>query len=331
MHRRDFCRTSAALFAATALTARSVSSSAQPLLNPPGVRTAGIQLIPVAGGKYKVWTKRVGPAGDDGLKVLLLHGGPGFTHEYLECFEDFLPQSGITFYLYDQLGSAYSDQPADPALWTLPRFVEEVEEVRQGLGLDNFVLYGHSWGGMLTIDYALKYQRHLRGVVISNMAAGIQACLKRSSALKALLKPENRIRLAELEAKQDYDNPDYQRIMMEDAYPQMVCRLQPWPDPVIRAFSHANQAIYNQMQGKSEFLVTGNLKDWERWDRLHEITVPALTIGAEHDEMDPEDMRRMAKLMPRGQNLYCPTGSHLAMWDDQQVYFDGLIKFLKSV
>lgn len=328
MDRREFQLGLAALLAASS---RSAFAATQADLNPPGVRTAGIRMIPVVGGKYKVWTKRVGPSGDGGLKVLLLHGGPGFGHEYFECFEDFLPQQGITFYYYDQLGSAYSDQPADTSLWTLPRFVEEVEEVRQGLGLENFVLLGHSWGGILGIDYALKYQRHLRGLVISNMTAGISAYLKRTEALKALISPKNRARLAQLEAAKDYDNPDYERIMMEDAYPQMICRLKPWPDPVMRAFGHANQVIYNQMQGKSEFLVTGNLKDWERWDRLHEIAVPTLTIGAEHDEMDPEDMKRMAKLMPRGQNLYCPNGSHLAMWDDQQVYFDGLLRFLASL
>lgn len=300
-------------------------------LNPPGVKMAGIRMLPVMGGKYKVWTKRVGPPGDAGPHVLLLHGGPGFGHEYLECFEDFLPALGITFYFYDQLGSAYSDQPNDPSLWVLPRFVEEVEEVRRGLGLDRMVLFGHSWGGILGLEYALKYQQNLAGLVISNMTAGMESYLRRTESIKQLLTPANRKRLAELEAKSDYDNPDYERIMMEDAYPRMICRLQPWPEPVTRCFAHSNQAIYNQMQGKSEFLVTGNLKGWERWNRLHEISVPALTIGAEHDEMDPADMRRMASLMPKGRNLTCPNGSHLCMWDDQQVYFDGLLKFLRDV
>ena len=331
MQRRKFCLATAALLAAPAFAARSSTAASFADLNPPDIRTAGIRIIPVVGGKYKVWTKRVGPPGDDGLKVLLLHGGPGFNHEYLECFEDFLPQAGITFYYYDQLGSSYSDQPNDPALWTLPRFVTEVEEVRQGLGLNHFVLFGHSWGGVLALEYALTYQRHLRGLVISNMTAGMQSYLKHTSALKALIAPKNRSRLAELEAAGDYDNPDYERIMMEDAYPQMICRLKPWPEPVTRSFAHANLKIYNQMQGKSEFLVTGNLKEWERWDRLHEITIPTLTIGAEHDEMAPDDMRRMARLLARGRNLYCPNGSHMAMWDDQRVYFDGLLGFLSTL
>jgi proline iminopeptidase len=245
--------------------------------------------------------------------------------------ESFLPEAGIEFYYYDQLGSGNSDNPNDLSLWTLPRFVEEVEEVRIGLGLDHFILYGHSWGGMLAIDYALKYQQHLRGLVISNMTAGIQSYLHRTEALKQWLPTEKRARLAELEAKEDYDNPEYERIMMEDLYPKMICRLAPWPEPVTRAFRLGNQKIYNHMQGKSEFLVTGNLKDWERWDRLREIHVKTLTIGAEYDEMNPEDMRRMATLMPNAQSAICPNGSHLAMWDDQDVYFRNLLSFLHAV
>jgi proline iminopeptidase len=301
-------------------------------LNPPGIRTAGIRMIPVAGGKYKVWTKKVGPStGKATVKVLLLHGGPGFSHEYLEALESFLPEAGIEMYYYDQLGCNNSDQPDDPSLWTLPRYTEEVEEVRRALGLENFVLYGHSWGGILAIEYALHYQQHLRGLVISNMTAGTQAYLKRTAALKLQLPTDTLARLTVLEAKQDYDSPEYQKIMMDDLYPKMICRIQPWPEPVTRAFRHANDKIYDQMQGKSEFLVTGNLKDWERWDRLHEIKVKALTIGAQYDEMDPDDMRKMATLMPNATNAYCPSGSHLCMWDDQEVYFKQLLKFLRSV
>jgi proline iminopeptidase len=337
MNRRKFLASSAA---ATALLSANRSyalpspEAAYPAdsLNPPGIRTAGIRMIPVAGGKYKVWTKRLGPnSGNAPIKVLLLHGGPGFSHEYLEALESFLPEAGIEMYYYDQLGCNNSDQPDDPALWTLARYTEEVEEVRRGLGLDHFILFGHSWGGILALEYALTYQQHLRGLVISNMTAGTQSYLKRTAALKLQLPPEKLARLTALEAKQDYDSPEYTKIMMEDLYPKMICRIQPWPEPVTRAFRHANDKIYNQMQGKSEFLVTGNLKDWERWDRLHEIKVKALTIGAEHDEMDPEDMKKMATLMQNATNAYCPNGSHLCMWDDQEIYFQNLIKFLRSV
>jgi proline iminopeptidase len=338
MNRRSFLAAGAASLAAVAgkpiaaSGATQQSSQAYPQLadnlNPPGIRTAGIRMVPVVGGKYKVWTKRMGSGP---IKVLLLHGGPGFSHEYFEAMESFLPQAGIEMYYYDQLGCNNSDHPDDTSLWTLSRYLNEVEEVRRGLGLDNFVLYGHSWGGILAMEYALNYQQHLRGLVISNMTAGTQAYLKRTAAIKLELPPEKLTRLNALEAKQDYDSPDYEKIMMEDLYPKMICRTHPWPNSVDRAFAHANQTIYVQMQGKSEFLVTGNLKDWERWDRLHEIKVKTLTIGARYDEMDPEDMKKMATLMPNASSVICPNGSHLCMWDDQAFYFQHLINFLHSV
>lgn len=338
MNRRSFLAAGAASLvavagkpiAASAATRQSSRTSPQLAdnLNPPGIRTAGIRMVPVVGGKYKVWTKRMGSGP---IKVLLLHGGPGFSHEYLEAMESFLPQAGIEMYYYDQLGCNNSDRPDDTSLWTLPRYLDEVEEVRRGLGLDNFVLYGHSWGGILAMEYALNYQQHLRGLVISNMTAGTKSYLKHTAAIKLQLPPEKLARLNTLEAKLDYDSPEYEKIMMEDLYPKMICRTHPWPNSVDRAFAHANQTIYVQMQGKSEFLVTGNLKDWERWDRLHEIKVKALTIGARYDEMDPEDMKKMATLMPNASSVICPNGSHLCMWDDQAFYFQHLLAFLHSV
>jgi len=297
-------------------------------LNPPGIRTAGVKMIPVMDGKYKVWTKKMGSGP---LKVLLLHGGPGFTHQYLEAMESFLPEAGIEMYYYDQLGCGNSDIPDDLSLWDTPRYVEEVETVRLALGLENFVLYGQSWGGMLSIEYALKYQHNLCGLVISNMTAGIQSYLRRVKEIAQKLDPVTLAKLNELEAAEDYDSPEYQRIMMEELYPMAICRCKPWPESVVRAFRDANLAIYNHMQGKSEFVVTGTFKDWERWDDLHKITVRTLTLGAAHDTMDPEDIQRMATLMPNAISAICPEGSHLAMWDDQEVYFTHLLDFLRSL
>jgi proline iminopeptidase len=297
-------------------------------LNPPRIKVAGIRMVPVVGGKYKVWTKRLGSGA---IKVLVLHGGPGFSHEYLEALESFLPQAGIEMYYYDQLGCNNSDQPDDPSLWTLARYVEEVEEVRRGLGLNQFVLFGHSWGGILALEYALKYQDHLGGLVISNMAASIAAFLTRVAWWKEQLPPAAEARINELEATESYEDGEYDKIMMEAVYPRMLCRTRPWPEPLTRALRHVNEKIYVQMQGHSEFLVTGNLKGWDRWDRLREIKVKALTIGSKFDEMDPNDMQRMAALMPNAQYGYCPNGSHLCFFDDQEIYFRHLLGFLKSL
>jgi proline iminopeptidase len=346
MNRRQFFGSSGAA-AATSLCANGILSSlleaqspaapkpddadaaAVRAINPPdAVRVAGIRMIPVVGGKYKVWTKRVGSGR---IKLLLLHGGPAATHNYLEVMESFLPEAGIEMYYYDQLGCGNSDIPDDLSLWTLDRYTEEVEEVRRGLDLENFVLYGHSWGGMLAIEYALRYPQRLSGLVISNMTAGMQAYVKRIAAIKSWLPPNKLARLQALEAQQDYDNPEYARIMMQDLYPLMLCRIQPWPEPLTRSFRLLNEKIYEQMQGKSEFLVTGNLKNWERWDRLHEIRTRALTIGATYDEMDPDEIVKMAKVMPNATSFICPNGSHMCMYDNQQAYFRGLIPFLVSL
>lgn len=121
-------------------------TAARAVATAPSVKAAGERMIPIEGGKYKVWTRKVG---NSPIKVLTLHGGPGFTYLYLNCFEDYLPPAGIEFYLYDQLGNLFSDNPEDPKLWTIERYTDEVEQVRSALGLENFYLFGHSWGGML--------------------------------------------------------------------------------------------------------------------------------------------------------------------------------------
>ncbi len=295
-----------------------------------------VRLIPIETpkGTFRVWTKRVGNSPT--MKLLLLHGGPGATHEYLEAFDSYLPAAGIEYYYYDQLGSHYSDQPGDPDLWELPRFVDEVEQVRQALSLDhqNFYLYGQSWGGILAIEYALKYQQHLKGLIISNMMASIP--LYNEYARQVLMPGMDPDVLAEIEkyeAAKDYENPRYMELLMEHHYVHHVLRMPAaeWPDPVNRGFDHINPAIYVPMQGPSELGASGKLLNWDRTADLRQITVPTLVIGAQHDTMDPGHMEWMAGELQRGRHLHCPDGSHLAMYDDQETYFRGLTEFIHNV
>lgn len=289
------------------------------------VQTGGVKLIQVD-GKYNVWTKKVGK-GD--IKVLLLHGGPGFGDEYLECFDSFLPDAGIEIYHYAQLGNFNSDQPTDVKLWTIERYLEEVEQVRKGLGLENFYLLGHSWGGMLAMEYGIKYQQHLKGLVISNMTASIESYVKYANELRAKLPAQTQATMAKYEKAGKYDAPEYQDIILNQIYSQYICRLNPWPNPLMRSFTHFNAQIYNTMQGPNEFVITGNFKNWNVWDKLPTITVPTLVIGAKYDEMSLDDKRKMASLIPNSRLLICE-GSHLSMYDDQQHYFNGVIQFLKE-
>ncbi|HEX9650297.1 MAG TPA: proline iminopeptidase-family hydrolase [Cyclobacteriaceae bacterium] len=301
-----------------------------------GIKTGGIKVIPIETpkGTFNVWTKRIGNNPD--IKLLLLNGGPGATHEYFECFESFLPQQGIEFIYYDQLGCGNSDNPNDTSMWDLPRYVEEVEQVRTALNLtkDNFFLLGHSWGGILAIEYALKYQQNLKGVIISNMMASIPDYNKYAEEVLApQMDPEILGKIMEIEDAGDYENPTYMDLLMPYFYAVHILRLpvDQWPEPVDRSFSKMNRSLYVTMQGPSEFGASGKLEFWDIKERLKEIAVPALTIGAQHDTMDPIHMEWMAEQMPKGSYLHCENGSHMAMYDDQVTYVEGIIKFMKSI
>ncbi|TWI80450.1 proline iminopeptidase [Lacibacter cauensis] len=299
-----------------------------------GVRSAGIKMIPIQTpvGTFKVWTKRFG--NNPRIKVLLLHGGPAMTHEYMECFESFFPQEGFEFYEYDQLGSYYSDQPKDSSLWTTERFVEEVEQVRKAIGADstNFYILGNSWGGILGMEYALKYQHNMKALIVANMMASAPEYGR--YAQEVLAKQMDSAVLAEvraIEAKGDFSNPRYMELLLPNFYKQHLCRLEEWPDGFNRAMKHVNGEIYTMMQGPSEFGVGGRLAQWDIKARLKEIKIPTLMVGAKHDTMDPAAMEEQSKLVQKGRYLYCPNGSHLAMWDDQQVFMNGVITFIKDV
>jgi proline iminopeptidase len=300
--------------------------------------TGGIKMIPIKTpiGNFKVWTKTVG--NNPTIKVLLLHGGPGLTHECFESFEGYFPQQSIEFIYYDQLGSYYSDQPKDKSLWTNERFVEEVEQVRIALGLnkDNFYLLGQSWGGILAMDYALKYQKNLKGLIISNMMSSIPEYNKYAQEVLGPKMDKNIYsEIMLLEKNNDFANPKYTELLFEYYYTEHILRKpqKDWPESITRCFKHINSQVYISMQGFSEFGITGDayIKNWDVSKRLKELKIPTLTIGAKFDTMDPEHMKWISKEVQNGRFLFCPTGSHLSQYDDQKDYFPGVIKFLRDV
>ena len=294
------------------------------------VQSAGVKMIPIKTpvGNFKVWTKRFG--NNSRIKILLLHGGPAMTHEYMECFESFFPKEGFEFYEYDQLGSYYSDQPTDSSLWTTARFVEEVEQVRQAIGADstNFYVLGNSWGGILAMEYALKYQQHIKGLIVANMVASAPEYGKYAEEVLApQFDPAVLREIKAIEAEGDFNNPRYMELLIPNFYHKHLCRLDEWPDGFNRAMKHVNGEIYTMMQGPSEFGIAGRLAYWD----FKEIKVPTLMIGAKYDTMDPKAMEEQSKMVQHGRYLYCPNGSHLSMWDDQQVFMNGVIQFIHDV
>lgn len=304
--------------------------------NETGLKTGGIKIIPIETpkGKFNIWTKTIG--NNPKIKVLLLNGGPGGTHECFESFESFFPAEGIEFIYYDQLGCGNSDNPKDETMWDLPRFVEEVEQVRIALHLDkdNFYLLGHSWGGILAMQYALKYQQNLKGLIISNMMSSCPDYGKYAdSVLAKQMSPDVLAEVRSIEAKKDFGNPRYMELLIPNFYEKHILRASyaAWPDPVLRMFSKLNQSLYVTMQGPSEFSIAGKLEKWDVKSQLKTLKVPTLTIGAKYDTMDPEHMKWMSKEVQNGSFLYCPNGSHCALYDDQDIYMAGLTKFIVGV
>ena len=299
--------------------------------------TGGIKMIPIETpkGTFNVWTKRMG--NNPKIRLLLLHGGPGATHEIFENFDGYLPHEQIEYIYYDQLESYYSDQPNDSSLWTIEHFVEEVEQVRKALNLtnDNFYLLGQSWGGILAMEYALKYQDNLKGLIISNMVSSLPEYEKYASeVLGPQLPAEVYQEIKEFEANDDYGNPRYAELVQQHYYVKHVLRkpLEEWPEFINRTFKHLNPNIYIYMQGYSEFGITGNasLKGWDVSNRLGEIKVPTLMLGGKYDTMDPKYMEWMSTQVQKGRSVIT-NGSHISQYDDAAGYFEGLIKFIRDV
>ncbi|MGI9283380.1 MAG: proline iminopeptidase-family hydrolase [Endozoicomonas sp.] len=291
------------------------------------LKAPGVQWVTLDNG-YKVWTQKVGSGP---VKLLTLHGGPGFSHEYLECLEEFLAPEGVEVIFYDQLGSWCSDQPDDESLWRLERFVEEIEQVRSALDLEDFYLYGHSGGGLWAIEYALKYQRHLKGLILGGITGSIQSYMAHINHLRDQLPQEVIDKMKQYEALGDLENEEYQSLLMEHLYRKYSCRLPEWPEPLRRTFAHLNHQVYNTMQGNNEFVFTGNLLGWDRWNDLAEIRVATLVLAGRYDTMSPDDQRQMASILPHSRLILCDNGSHWSMWDDPENYRQALVGFFRDV
>ncbi len=298
--------------------------------------SGGVRVLPVhtPKGDFHVWTKRVG--NNPRVKVLLLMGGPGASHEIWEALDSYFPAAGIEYYYYDQLGTGFSDRPDDPDLWDLPRYVDEVEQVRTALGLDrdNFYLYGWSWGGLLAMEYALKYQQHLKGLIISDMMASIPAYNDYATrVLEPAMDQKALAEIKQLEADGKFDDPRYDQLLFDNFYTQHILRrpIAEWPWTVQRAFETLNKTMYRLMQGPSEMGASGRLEHWDRFADLHTIAVPTLVIGGKYDTMDPAYLEKMSHELPKGRHVTCPNGSHMSLYDDQQIYTTSVIQFIDDV
>jgi proline-specific peptidase len=282
--------------------------------------------IPFRG--LRTWYRSVGESRGGKLPVLLLHGGPGGTHDYLESLELLATEHGRRVAFYDQLGCGKSDL-GDESLWTVETYVDEVTVVRRELGLDRIHLFGSSWGGMLALEYALTQPAGVSSLVIASSPSSMPQWVEETSKLRAALPEETRRVLDEHEAAGTTDSREY-AAACDVFYKRHVCRLDEWPDYVNRSmqFLEERGEVYRYMNGPSEFHVVGTLRDWDVTQRLAEIDVPALVISGEHDEATPAINRTVADALPRAESVIIPGGSHMAHAEDPAGYCGILDSFM---
>ena len=281
-------------------------------------------LISVEGGR--VWYRSVGSGG---VPLLVLHGGPGAGHDYLEPLEALAADRQVIF--YDQLGCGRSDRPDNPALWRIERFVSEVAQVRRALGLSHIHLLGHSWGGWLAIEYLLSQPAGVVSVVLASTSASMPQFVAEAQALKAQLPHDVREVMDRHEATGDFQNPEYQTAVME-FYKRHLCRVDPWPDCLMRSVGNLDgNPVYLTMNGPNEFTVVGNLKEWERRDRIHEINVPTLVTVGRCEEIPLACARTLHDSIRGSQLAVFDQSSHMAMLEETDAYIQRVVDFLTWV
>jgi len=276
-----------------------------------------------------VWYRIVGDHEEGGkMPLLVLHGGPGAPHDYLEPLE-VMASRGRRVIFYDQVGCGNSDQPHDPSLWTVDLFLAELGVIRRGLGLEHVHLLGHSWGGMLAMQYALTHPAGLRSLTIASSPASVPHYLAEARRLRAALPPEVQHTLTLHEEADTTDAPAYAEatlVFMRHHF----CRLDPWPDCLLRtgAKMNANPEVYRTLWGPSEFHATGPLKEWDIGARLGEIQVPTLVTSGRYDEVTPAASEAVRNAIPGSQWVLFDHSAHMAHIEEAAQYLHVLDDFL---
>ncbi len=283
--------------------------------------------IPV--GEYKVWYRSVGGGAEhEETPILTLHGGPGIPAYYIEDMQALATETRRVI-LYDQLGCGRSDQPDNPALWQVQRFVDEVDVVRRHLGLDKIHLWGQSWGGMLAIEYALTQPAGLVSLILASTSASIPLWLAEANRLRNELPPEVQTTLQRHEGAGTTDSAEYQDAMMA-FYQRHVVRVDPIPAHVQRSLDSVGQ-VYLTMNGPSEFHIVGVIKDWDRVSRLHEIHVPTLITSGRFDESTPPINEIMHNAIAGSDWIIFEQSSHMAHVEEKELYMQTIQAFIDRV
>lgn len=279
---------------------------------------------------FQTWYRIARKSDEPGkLPLLCLHGGPGFTHDYLESLED-IGRTGRRVIFYDQLGAGNSDRPSDPDMWTVELFLDELRTIREELALDRIHLFGSSWGGMLALEYALEQPSGLASLTLASSPSSIPLWSEETARLRSELPVDVRQTLDEHEHAGTTEDPAYEEATME-FYKRHVCRTDPWPNGLNRSFERYNPQVYNAMQGPNEFVITGTLKDWDITGRLGEIAVPTLVTSGRYDECTPRIAEQVHRGIRGSEWVLFEESSHTAFIEERERYMQVLGDFLTRV
>ena len=284
--------------------------------------------IPFKG--FETWYREEGETAPGKLPVLLLHGGPGAAHDYLAPLADRLAADRPAL-VYDQLGCGRSDRPDDASLWTVDRFVEEVDQVRDALGLDRCHLLGQSWGGWLAIDYMAREPAGVAGLVLASTSASIPQFVAEAAGLIDRLPEPHRGVIQSLGSRGEYDHPDY-KAAVDEFYRRHLCRLEPWPEALRRSSDGMEgNPVYLTMNGPTEFDVVGRLRTWDRTADLGSIRVPTLVTCGRYDELTPACSETIAAGIAGARMVVFEESAHVAHLEEPERYAAVVGGFLAEV
>jgi proline iminopeptidase len=279
--------------------------------------------IAVTGGS--VWYKIIGK--DEGIPLIVLHGGPGYPHDYLEPLEDVGSEKKIIF--YDQLGCGNSERSDNKSLWTVERFVEELSIVINTLKLDSYNIIGHSWGAALATSYALTKPIGLKSLILADPYLSTPIWERDANKLIQSLPLDIKNALLR-HSEEGFTDTDEFKKASDEFYKQYVFRLDPLPTPLIKSNNKMNADIYTQMWGPKEFVASGSLKKLDLTSRLHEIKIPVLLICGRFDEATPEAGKQFKNLFPNAQLAIMENSAHMSHWTDREEFISTLINFLNN-
>ena len=285
-------------------------------------------------GEYRTWYRIEGDLGSGQAPLIVLHGGPGCTHDYVQSFGE-LAETGRAVVLYDQIGNGRSthlrEKPAE--FWTVDFFLGELCNLIDHLGIDgSYHVLGQSWGGMLGAEFAVRRPEGLRSLVIANSPASMDLWVSEANRLREGLPPDVQERLTRHETDLTTHLPEYLEAV-QTFYARHVCRVQPMPDEVMRTFQaiEDDPTVYHAMNGPSEFHVIGSLRNWTIIDRLALISVPVLLISGRHDEATPATVQPYADRIPDVRWQIFEDSSHMPHVEEKEACLASVGAFLDEV